>query len=74
MNHLTVPEENILKATKKPWKQWVKILTTYGAKKHGHLETARWLKAKHKVPGWWAQFVTIRYEKEKGYWKRSSKK
>ena len=73
MQHTLVPDEKIFKGSGKHWAQWVKILNTYGAKKAGHLETARYLRAKHNLSDWWSQFVTIRYEQEKGYWKRSGK-
>src|SRR5918992_1511418 len=31
-----------------------------------HAEIAAWLGAEHGVPGWWAQGVTVEYEKARG--------
>ncbi len=73
MDVLKVSDEKVKAATKKTWKQWSAILTKEKAKKLGHTETAKLLVKKYKLSGWWAQTVTVRYEKEKGYWVRSGK-
>jgi len=71
MDFSKVSDDKIKSATKKTWKQWVMILDRFGAKKHGHRETARYLRARLGLSDWWSQFVVIRYEKEKRYWRRS---
>jgi hypothetical protein len=32
----------------------------------GHTEIARWLVAEHRIGGWWAQSVTVAYERARG--------
>lgn len=48
------------------WKEWFKILDKWGAKKKDHKTIARHLHERHRLSGWWAQTVTVRYEQERG--------
>lgn len=73
MRELTISDEAVKKATGKTWKQWFTVLNKLGARKLGHTQTARYLRTKRNLSAWWSQTVTIRYEKEKGYWVRSGK-
>lgn len=73
MDVLKIDDEKVKKATGRTWKRWFYILNKFGAKKYGHYETAKYLAAKYKIGAWWAQTVTVRYEKEKGYWIRHGK-
>ena len=43
-------------------KQWYALLDKWDAHKHGHTNTARYLEEKYKIPDWWAQALTVRYE------------
>ena len=52
--------------TGKTWKDWLSILETAGAKKMTHPEIADYLYTKLKVPGWWAQMITVGYEQARG--------
>lgn len=45
---------------------WLEILDGWGATERKHPEIARWLVAEHGIPGWWAQSVTVGYEKARG--------
>ena len=45
---------------------WLEILDAWGATKRKHPEIARWLVDEHGIPGWWAQSVTVGYEKARG--------
>lgn len=45
---------------------WLDILDAWGATKRKHPEIARWLVDEHGIPGWWAQSVTVAYEKARG--------
>jgi uncharacterized protein YndB with AHSA1/START domain len=45
---------------------WLEILDAWGATERKHPEIARWLVAEHGIPGWWAQSVTVGYEKARG--------
>jgi uncharacterized protein YndB with AHSA1/START domain len=52
--------------TGKTWTQWVSVLDAAGAAQMPHREIARYLHEKHAVPGWWAQTVTVGYERLRG--------
>jgi hypothetical protein len=52
--------------TGKVWSEWFAILEKWGAAKKLHKETATYLYEKHKLPGWWAQMVTVGYERARG--------
>lgn len=52
--------------TGRGWKDWFALLDRWGAVEKGHKATARHLAADHGVPRWWAQMVTVRYERERG--------
>jgi len=46
--------------------EWLEILDAWGATRHKHPEIARWLVAEHGIGGWWAQSVTVGYERARG--------
>jgi hypothetical protein len=48
------------------WERWVKALDHAQAYTWPHREIAKYVEAKYKVPGWWAQAVTVGYERIKG--------
>jgi hypothetical protein len=52
--------------TGKDWPAWFELLDRAGAGKLGHTATAQLLAKKHGVPGWWAQNVTVEYERARG--------
>jgi len=52
--------------TGKKWGEWFRILDKAGARKMPHRDVARLLYAKHKVPSWWCQMVTVEYERARG--------
>jgi len=45
---------------------WFAILDDFGAVEQGHTAAARHLYAAHKVPGWYAQGITVAYERARG--------
>jgi len=53
-------------ATGRDWKTWISLLDRWGARDHKHAEIARYLMDEHKVPGWWAQTITVGYERTTG--------
>lgn len=71
MNFASVSDEKIKIGTGKTWRHWVSVLEKFEAAKQGHRVTAKYLRNDLGLSDWWSQFITIRYEKEKGYWKRS---
>ncbi len=56
----------VKKATGRTWAQWLVALDKAGARKKPHREIAEWLHTRHKLPGWWAQMVTVGYEQARG--------
>jgi hypothetical protein len=48
------------------WERWVKSLDHAQAYTWPHREIAKYVQEKYKVPGWWAQAVTVGYERIKG--------
>jgi hypothetical protein len=48
------------------WERWVKALDHAKAETWPHREIARYVMEKYKIPGWWAQTVTVGYERIKG--------
>ncbi len=73
-------DEAVKKATGKIWSQWFALLDKAGAKKMPHIEIARMIQQKYLSPktkkgkalnvasssGWWAQMVTVEYERSCG--------
>jgi len=48
------------------WERWVKALDRKQAHTWPHREIAKYVHEKYKIPGWWAQTVTVGYERIKG--------
>lgn len=56
----------VAEKTGRTWKQWVAELDRFGAAARPHAEIARHLHAEHGLPSWWAQTVTVGYERIRG--------
>jgi Domain of unknown function (DUF4287) len=61
-----ISDEKVEAATGRVWRDWFDLLDEWGAVDREHREIAGWLNAEHGVPGWWAQGVTVEYEKARG--------
>lgn len=59
-------EERLREATGRNWHEWLAILDRWGARERKHGETVEFLISEHAVPGWYAQTVTIGYERARG--------
>lgn len=59
-------DDTIEQATGTTWKAWFSILDRWGAQERTHRETAAFLKEEHDVPGWWAQTITVWYQRARG--------
>ena len=59
-------DEAMERATGRVHADWFALLDAWGATNRTHTEIARWLHAEHEVPGWWAQNVTVAYERARG--------
>ncbi|MGE3475487.1 MAG: hypothetical protein AB7H70_06730 [Rhodospirillaceae bacterium] len=52
--------------TGRTWSQWFTLLDKAGAAKMTHKAIAELIAKRHKIPGWWAQMVTVGYERARG--------
>ena len=52
--------------TGRDWAGWFSTLDRAGAKKLAHREIAQLLCARHRMPAWWSQMVTVEYERARG--------
>ena len=56
-------DETIAAKTGKTWNEWRKVLDDWNAPDKSHTEIARYLADEHGVEDWWAQGVTVGYER-----------
>ena len=61
-----ISDEAVSKATGKKWQEWFALLDREKALEMPHKEIAQHLYDKYKIPGWWAQTVTVEYERARG--------
>lgn len=59
-------DDAIAKGTGKGWDDWFRILDGWDATSHTHTEIARYVNGEHGIDGWWAQGVTVGYERARG--------
>jgi len=59
-------DETIKRGSGKSWDEWFAILDGWGAATRSHGEIARYVNEEHEVAGWWAQTVTVGYERGRG--------
>jgi hypothetical protein len=59
-------DDRVEAATGKRWEAWFGVLDRWGARGHQHGETVAFLMDEHGVPGWWAQSITMWYERGRG--------
>jgi hypothetical protein len=52
--------------TGRPYSEWFAELDAWGAAEVPHKEIAAWLSSERGVPGWWAQNITVEYERARG--------
>ena len=61
-----VTEERVVAATGRGWDEWLTLLDGWGAASQSHTEIARRLREEMGVDGWYAQSVTVGYERARG--------
>jgi hypothetical protein len=61
-----VSEEAIRKATGRGWDEWLRDLDAWDAAERSHTEIARHVSETYSISGWWAQSVTVGYERARG--------
>ncbi len=59
-------DEAVVRGTGKTWDEWFVVLDRWQAAQRTHSEIARCLREEHGVDGWWAQGVTVGYERARG--------
>jgi hypothetical protein len=59
-------EAVITGATGQGWREWCELIDAWPGHEDGHAAVAAWLQAEHGVPGWWAQSVTVGWERITG--------
>jgi hypothetical protein len=63
---LGASEETIRRGSGRGWQEWIRLLDDWGAADRTHTEIARHLASDLGVDGWWAQSVTVGYERARG--------
>jgi uncharacterized protein YndB with AHSA1/START domain len=53
-------------ATGRDYEEWFERLDGWGAPNRDHTDIAAWLSAQPSVGGWWAQAITVAYERARG--------
>jgi uncharacterized protein YndB with AHSA1/START domain len=59
-------DDTLVEKTGKGWNEWVALLDAWDARERPHSEIAAYLVEEHGVAGWWAQTVTVGYERARG--------
>ena len=59
-------DETLVEKTGRSWAEWVGLLDEWAARERPHREIAAYLTDERKLPGWWAQTVTVGYERARG--------
>jgi hypothetical protein len=61
-----VSDESMVRATGKGWDDWFRILDERGLDGYSHPATAAWIASEHGIDGWWAQQITVGFERVRG--------
>jgi hypothetical protein len=67
---LMTSDDAMRRGSGKGHEEWFALLDAWGATAHGHTEIATWLREGQGVPGWWAQNITVNYERARGMRRR----
>ena len=59
-------QEALLAATGRGWDDWCDVIEDWSGHSEGHTAIVRYLQETHGVDGWWAQSVTVGYERITG--------
>jgi hypothetical protein len=59
-------DDSIRENTGHTWDEWVDLIDAGPGRQAGHTAIAAWVHAAHGVPGWWAQGVTVGFERITG--------
>ena len=64
----------IAEKTGRTWREWTRVLDADGAAAMKHRDIAALVHGKHSVGDWWAQTVTVGYERIKGLRERGQRR
>jgi hypothetical protein len=53
-------------STGRGWDEWCDLIEAWPGHTDGHGAIAKWIQAEHDIGGWWAQSVTVGYERIRG--------
>ena len=59
-------DASVRKGSGKTWDEWFRILDDWGGRERSHRDIARYVREDLGVNGWWAQTVTVGYERARG--------
>jgi hypothetical protein len=59
-------EDTLREATVRGWDEWCDIIDGWPGTAEGHTAIATFLREDHDVEGWWAQTITVGYERISG--------
>lgn len=59
-------DDAIRRGTGKTWDEWFGLLDAWSGTDHNHTEIARYVYETFGIDGWWAQGVTVGYERARG--------
>jgi hypothetical protein len=59
-------EARVMEKTGHGWSRWFSTLDAFDTRAKGHTAAARHLAEDHGVPGWYAQMITVEYERARG--------
>lgn len=60
------PDEVVCANTGRGWEEWRELIDAWSGHADGHTAIAAWLQQEHDVDGWWAQAVTVGWERITG--------
>ncbi len=66
VSHPELAEERVREATGHGWDEWCELIEAWPGSSDGHAAVAAWLHAEHGVDPWWAQGVTVGWERITG--------
>ena len=61
-----VSDAAVQRATGRGWDEWFALLDAWDGSAHNHTEIARHVHETYGIAGWWAQSVTVGYERARG--------
>jgi hypothetical protein len=67
-------DEAVRAKTGRTWPQWVQVLDEIGASQLPHADIARHVLKNHPIGNWWAQTVTVGYERIRGLRQRGQRR